>query len=174
MPRRPSLSSKSRPIGCSESIERKIAGIVAAVEEGNYSRALGDRLAELERQQELLRARLSETPPSSVRLHPRLADIYAQKVQQLETSLNDPAIREEAADALRSLIDRIELHPGSDGKVAAMLHGDLAQILAICGESDRREKLLETGASGSQLSVVAGTRSHLYRTRFHYTREARK
>ena len=58
---------------------------------------------------------------------------------------------------LRSLIDRIELHPpGSDGKVAAMLHGDLAQILAICGESDRREKLLETGASGSQLSVVAG------------------
>ena len=97
-------------------IERKIAGIVAAVEEGNYSRALGDRLAELERQQELLRARLREGPPSIVRLHPRLAEIYAEKVQQLETSLNDSAIREEAAEVLRSLIDRIELHPRGDGK----------------------------------------------------------
>jgi site-specific DNA recombinase len=45
-----------------ESVERKIAGIVAAVEEGNYSRALGDRLAELERRQELFRARLKEAP----------------------------------------------------------------------------------------------------------------
>ena len=48
-----------------EAVERKIAGIVAAVEEGNYSRALGDRLAELERQQELLEiVSKGENPPS--------------------------------------------------------------------------------------------------------------
>lgn len=111
-----------------DAIERKIAGLVAAVEEGSYSRALGDRLAALERQQELLRARLSDAPSSIVRLHPRLAEIYADKVKQLETSLNDPAIREEAADVLRSLIDRIELHPRPDGKgVDARLYGDLAE-----------------------------------------------
>ena len=39
-----------------ESIRRKIAGIVSAIEEGEYSRALGDRLADLEKQQELLEA----------------------------------------------------------------------------------------------------------------------
>jgi site-specific DNA recombinase len=146
-----------------ESIERKISGIVAAVEEGSYSPTLGQRLTELERQQELLRARLSEAHPTSVRLHPRLAEIYARKVEQLEISLNDPAIRGEAADVLRSLIDRIELRASSKGtSVDAMLYGDLAEILAICGESHRRQKLPETRASGNQLSVVAGTRNQRY------------
>ena len=53
-------------------------------------------LAELERQEEVLRDRLRDHPPSIVRLHPRPAEIYAEKVQQLETSLNHPAVREEA------------------------------------------------------------------------------
>jgi site-specific DNA recombinase len=139
------------------SISRKIAGIVSAIEEGNYSRALGDRLAELEKQQELLEARSREAPPSTVRLHPRLAEVYAEKVQQLEQALNDPNIRAEAADVLRSLIDRIELRPGSNRQgLAATLHGDLAQILALCDDSGRKQKLPKATASGSQLSVVAG------------------
>jgi hypothetical protein len=54
----------------------------------------------LEKQQRLVEWRLSEAPPAAVRLHPRLAEIYADKVQQLQTALNDPAIRTEAADVL--------------------------------------------------------------------------
>jgi site-specific DNA recombinase len=134
-----------------DSIKRKIAGIVTAIEEGDYSRALGDRLADLEKQQELLEARLTEAPPPSVRLHPRLAEVYAEKIQQLEKALNDPAIRAEAADVLRSLIDRIELRPGGEGQsIAATLHGALAQILTLCDDTGR--KLPKAGASGSQLS----------------------
>ncbi len=145
-----------------EAVERKVAAIVAAIEEGHYSRVLGDRLAALERQQDSLLARVSETPPTSVRLHPRLADVYAEKVQQLEDALNDPAIRDEAADVLRSLIDRIELHPRDcDKGVDATLHGALAQILTLCGGTDGKGKLPEAGTSGSQLSVVAGARNHL-------------
>ena len=146
-----------------DSIRRKIAGIVSAIEEGNYSRALGDRLADLEKQQAMLEARLSEVPPSTVRLHPRLAEVYAEKVQQLEQALNDPNIRAEAADVLRSLIDRIELRPRGEGQgIAATLHGDLAQILGLCDDSNRKQKLPKTGASGSQLSVVAGARNQRY------------
>jgi hypothetical protein len=44
----------------------------------------------------------------SVRLHPRLADVYAQKVLRLAEALNDDAIREEANELLRSLVARIE------------------------------------------------------------------
>ena len=107
--------------------------------------------------------------------HPRLAEVYAQKVQQLETALNDPAIRAEATEMLRSLIDRIELRPRGNGQsIAAALHGELAQILALCNESGRKQKLPKAGASGSQLSVVAGTRNHLYRTLFLYPRGPRK
>ena len=87
-----------------DSIRRKIAGIVSAIEEGNYSRALGDRLADLEKQQAMLEARLSEVPPSTVRLHPRLAEVYAEKIQQLEQTLNDPVIRAAAAEV--PLLDR--------------------------------------------------------------------
>jgi len=149
-------------------LERKIAGIVTAVEEGRYSRVLGDRLSELESQQEQLRLRLSESP-TSVRLHPRLADIYANKVRELERSLNDPAIRGEAAEVLRSLVDRIELNPRKEGEgVDATLHGDLAEILSFCAQPDRKDQPPKAKTSGGPLSVVAGTRSHLYRTRFHY------
>ena len=145
-----------------ESVERKIAGIVARREAGSYSRALGDRLAELEGQQELLRAALKEPPASIVRLHPRLADMYAEKIQDLERSLNDPEIREEAAEVFRSLIERIELHPGSEGKsVDALLYGDLAEILALCASTDDKGKLHRTAVPGSQLSVVAGARNRL-------------
>ena len=45
-----------------QSLERKIASIVVAIEEGKYSRALGDRLAELQRQRDLVQARKVENP----------------------------------------------------------------------------------------------------------------
>src|SRR5262249_18492973 len=128
-----------------------------AIEDGNSSRALSARLADLERQHDLLRTRLREAPISTVRLHPRLAEVYAEKVQQLEAALNDPAVRREAGEALRSLIDHIELTPSSTGQgLDANLYGALAQILSLCGEGDSIKKSPKAGTSGSQLSVVAG------------------
>ena len=62
-----------------QSLERKIASIVAAIEEGKYSRALGDRLADLERKRDLISARKVENPQGTIRLHPRLADVYMQR-----------------------------------------------------------------------------------------------
>ena len=71
--------------------------------------------------------------------------------------MNDPAIKEEAADVLRSLINRIELHPRSEGTgVDAVLYGELAKILAFCGSAERKGKLPRTPVLGSKLSVVAG------------------
>ena len=149
-----------------QSLERKIASIVAAVEEGKYSRALGDRLADLERQRDLISARKVENPQGTIRLHPRLADVYAEKVQQLEKALNEPSIREEAAEVFRSFVDRVELRPRHQGQgLEALLYGDLVEILGFC-DKDEKRKLPEQTPSGSQLSVVAGTRNHLYRTKF--------
>ena len=146
-----------------DTVERKISGIVAAVEAGNYSRALGNRLSDLESQQETLRAQLKEIPPSNVRLHPGVAEVYAEKVQQLENALNDPDIRHEAAEVLRGLIDRIELHPRSDSKgLDALLHGDLAEILSFCDGDPRKNKIPGAEGSGSLLSVVAGARNQRY------------
>ena len=112
-----------------QSLERKIASIVVAIEEGKYSRALGDRLAELERQRDLVQARKVENPAGTIRLHPRLAEVYAEKVQQLEQALNEPSIRGEAAEILRSLIDRVELRPRDSGQ------GSTHSFMAIWSKS---------------------------------------
>jgi hypothetical protein len=141
-------------------VERKMAAIVEAIEDGKYSRPLGDRLAKLEIERESLQIRLRDTPAPVVHLHPRIVDLYAEKVARLEESLSDPEIREQAADLLRSLIARIDLQPRDDGSgIDAVLHGDLAEILALCDASEQGGKPFKGTSPRSQLSVVAGARN---------------
>jgi hypothetical protein len=149
-----------------QAVERKISGIVTAIEDGNYNKTLTERLSSLEREQETLEQDLAQFPDEpTVRLHPRLAEVYAAKVARLEEALNDPAIKTEAAEIMRGLIDRIELSPREDGAgLQACLHGDLAQILTFCDGTKGQKNLPGPGGSGSQLSVVAGACNHLYRT----------
>ena len=92
-----------------------------------------------------------------------MAEVYRLKVAELEVALNDDSIKAEAGDILRSLIDRVVLTPvanAPDG-IDAQLHGDLAGILALSNNAERKQKLPADGVAGSLLSVVAGTRNHL-------------
>jgi hypothetical protein len=65
---------------------------------------------------------------------------------------------------IRTTIERVDLTPRPDGSgLDAVLHGDLAAILAAFGEAPASGKQKLPGAGGrpgSQLSVVAGTRNH--------------
>ena len=116
-----------------EDVERKLAGIVRAIEDGAWSDVLRARLAELEGrraklQQELAAAEAPSVP--EVRLHPGVIEHYRDQVASLEVALADEAIRGEAEEALRALIERVELRPdetAADG-MAAVIHGDLAVI----------------------------------------------
>ena len=118
------------------------------------------------RRVELL-ARLDATPPSMPRLHPNLAELYRQKVTNLAEALNDEHTRLEAAECIRDLIDEIRLVP-ENGKLRVKLYGELAALLNLANEHPRSK------GTGVQITLVAGARSHLYRTRLYYTREARK
>ena len=56
------------------------------------------------------------------------------KVERLAEVLADPRNRDEAADAIRGLIERIVLTPGEKrGEMHAALHGDLGTILDWAG-----------------------------------------
>jgi site-specific DNA recombinase len=91
------------------------------------------------------------------RLHPKLAEVYRQRLEEV---LNDSTIRPEATDALRALIDRIVLYPGERrGELRAELHGELGAILAL---SQGGGKINRTPAAGVRFSVVAGTRNRHY------------
>jgi site-specific DNA recombinase len=94
------------------------------------------------------------------RLHPKLAEVYRQRVERLEEASNDPTIRPEATDALRTLIDRIVLYPGERrGEVQAELYGELGAILALSQGGGKTNRIPEAGV---RFSVVAGTRSQRY------------
>jgi site-specific DNA recombinase len=98
------------------------------------------------------------SPAPRVRLTSGAADIYRAKVADLEASLNAREIRAEAAEALRSLIERVVLTPdptAADG-LAAMLHAELATILSLASGA-QIDKLPSTFVLVSQLSVFAGT-----------------
>jgi len=87
--------------------------------------------------------------------------VYAKKVAKLTQALNRPAERQEAAEALRMLIEKIVLTPGPKrGEIDAMLYGELGQILAWT-ERQTLGKAPKTNTpdgvtSGVLASVVAG------------------
>jgi len=69
-------------------------------------------------------------------------------------------------ELIRSMIDHILLTPNADGNALdATLYGSLAQILSVCNEISGTKKRPEDDASGRLLSVVAGARNPLCRTR---------
>ena len=137
-------------------IEKKIKAMVAVIEDGGYARGMMDRMRELETRQDEIAERLATVPTDLPDIHPRIADIYRRKVERLAEALADSRDRDEAADAIRGLIERIVLTPGDRrGEMHASLHGDLGTILEWAGSGAGR-KATDTPARGMSVSVVAG------------------
>ena len=144
--------------------ERAIKEIVAAIDDGGYRRALSDRLGHLERERGALEERLARAPQELPDLHPGIAEIYRRKVSRLAEALADPDAQREAGEAVRGLVERVTLTPGEKrGEMRATLEGDLSAIVEWTERGNKKSKT-DTPGAGVSVSVVAGTRSHLYRT----------
>jgi len=156
-------------------VDRKLEGVLRAIEDGAWNDALKTRLNDLEAQQASLRQQLqaAASPAPVVRLHPNAAALYAAKVAELHTALDQPHIRVEAMEVLRTLIERIVLTPDETAPngLAVELFGDLATILNLASSTGRmpgksaalgtKKNPQEAGASEGLLSVVAGARFEL-------------
>ena len=119
-------------------VEKKIAAMIAVIEDGGYVRGMVDRLRELEARQDELNERLAAAPADLPDIHPNIADIYRRKVARLAEALDHPEDRDAATSAIRGLIERIVLTPGAKwAEMDAVLHGDLGAILEWAG--NRRE-----------------------------------
>ncbi|GGG66317.1 hypothetical protein GCM10011415_11360 [Salipiger pallidus] len=61
------------------------------------------------------RTQVPEAPePTVLRMHPSLGDLYRQKISHLVDALADPAVRAQAAEAMRSLISKLRMVPAAD------------------------------------------------------------
>ena len=157
------LNRERRASGASDrrelaEIKKKIVTMIAAIEDGGYVRGMSDRLRELEARQDELTERLAAAPADLPDIHPNVAETYRRKVARLAEALNGPEDRDEAATAIRGLIERIVITPGEKwGEVHATLHGDLATILEWTAEGDGKNRG-GTSPPGLSLSAETGTR----------------
>ncbi|WP_346429880.1 recombinase family protein [Rhodopseudomonas sp. BAL398] len=142
-------------------IEKQIAQIVEAIADGMYHPSMKEKMTKLEARKAELAALLADAPENKPDLLPTASTIYAKKVAKLTQALNRPAVRQEAAEALRMLIEKIVLTPGQKrGEIDATLYGELGQILAWT-ERQALGKASKTNtpggtSSGVLVSVVAG------------------
>ena len=137
-------------------VDKKIAGILAAIEDGMYQPSMKDRMAELEAEKLTLNRFLEESPePPALRLHPSLSDLYRSKIGNLSSALQDPALKMEATEALRGLISEIRLMPDADAPNGHHIEiaGELAGILAL-GEAETTRPA-QFARAGS-VTMVAG------------------
>ena len=137
-------------------INSRLRRIVDAIAEGVPALTLKDELLSLETRKVLLEQDLMGWREEPVRLHPNMAEVYRKKVEELALLIQGEDDKQEAFEAIRSLIDRIVLSP-EHGDLKVDLHGDLAGILMLCQANkspagDRTDK-------AEQLVVVAGTRN---------------
>ncbi|WP_413992439.1 recombinase family protein [Labrys okinawensis] len=115
-----------------EKIERAIAGIMAAIEDGMYQPSMKARMEDLERQKAEITVRLAEAPANAPDLHPSIAHLYGKRVEQFTHMLADHEDGRQAAEALRSLIGQIVLTAGEKrGEIHVELRGELFGILEI-------------------------------------------
>jgi len=70
----------------------------------------------------------TSTPP--IRLHPNLAQIYRRKVERLQHALDDPEIRDEAIQVLRSLLERVVIASAETGFEVEIV-GEIAHMIEI-------------------------------------------
>jgi len=125
-----------------------------AIEAGIITPTTKARLLELEDEKETLESLVAE--PVMPVIHPNLASRYRRKVEELEALLTEPATSHEAMNAIRSLIDRIEINPcDKRGEVEMQVFGELAVLLGV------KDSLQEV-----RFSVVAGAGFGLHRTCF--------
>ena len=139
-------------------VERKISGLMRAIEDGLYEPSMKARLKDLQAERASLKTDDDDGTQSELTVlsHPALPDLYRRKVAELEAVLDGPD-RSEAMGVIRSMIERVDLHPRAGGKgLDAALYGDLANILAACAGAKTAEAPAISRA-GLQLSVVAGT-----------------
>ncbi|MBB3988568.1 hypothetical protein GGQ68_004926 [Sagittula marina] len=67
-----------------------------------------EKMAALEDRKRSLAAQVAESPePAVLRMHPSLGDLYRQKIGNLFNALSDPAVRVQAAEAMRALISDV-------------------------------------------------------------------
>lgn len=102
--------------------------LIDAIASGVPGERVKDRVAALESRKIELERFLETSDEPRALLHPNMASHYRTEVERLHEATIDNVLRAEAAEIIRSLVDRIVLNPQPEGSAVTMtldLHGTL-------------------------------------------------
>ena len=116
-------------------VEREIRKLVQAIKDGVSAISIKDELLSLEARKVELQSRV-DAPEMPELLHPRMADVYHEKVGNLCLALESEESRTGAREAIRALIEAILLEPEGD-QLNITLKGDLAGMLSAARPPSR-------------------------------------
>jgi len=95
-----------------------------------------------------------QTEEDKIVLRPNIGELYARKIGDLKSLVQNDAIKHQVTEIIRSLIKQIVVSPtGQRGKSDMVLHGALASILAYA--SDIAESVV-VSSGVSRVLLVAG------------------
>ena len=99
--------------------------------------SIRNTLEELEVQKRTLTRELSlQTEEDKIVLHPNIGELYARKIGDLKSLIQNEATKNQATEIIRSLTDKIVVSPtGQRGRSDVVLHGALASILAYANDT---------------------------------------
>jgi site-specific DNA recombinase len=145
-------------------ITRDIDRLIDAITDGVAVARVKDRIAALDARKTELQELIATTDEPPALLHPKMAEHYRSEVARLHEALTDKNHGHEAAQIIRSLVEKIVLHPAPEGSQAAMtidLHGDLAGILSLSAQTKKPPR--KGGDFTESTKLVAG--AHIGRDR---------
>jgi len=134
----------------------RIANLVKALSDGMTSPAITAELARLEEEKaDLLRKKEALGSDRKPLLHPNLAQIYRDRVADLETLLAHDTLSTDAMDRLRALIDEVVLTPTRYHQLDITLKGDIVAMLYLAFyDSKKPDTVPRDGLE--QVKLVAG------------------
>jgi site-specific DNA recombinase len=135
--------------------QAKLEGLYDAVADGLRTPGLLAQLEALEAEVGRLQGALAAPAPPPIRLHPRLADDYRDRVAALGGALADPQQRDQAVGHLRDLIARIELRHDGGGWLVE-LQGALEALVALGLAKEKAPRPRLSAEALCSAKVVAG------------------
>jgi site-specific DNA recombinase len=139
--------------------ERKLSRLVEAISAHGHTEVLLQELAKLEQRQKALRAEIAgmAAPKRVPEVPPDLPALFRKTVDDLEAKLADPAIAEVARATVRTIVDRIAIHPGAGrGQYRIELTGDMAALAGATNETAQSASPASgENAAGSKVEDVS-------------------
>ena len=140
---------------------QKISRLVDSIADGAAFLPLKEKLGTLDARRIELELRLATPAPPALRLHPRIAERYRDKVALLRSALDEREGGNEIKGAIRLLVERVEIRPATsgDGTEVALI-GEISEMIRLAtGAKNTEAPAIDFAGARRSAKVVAGTRN---------------